>query len=99
MAIDKRGGSPHLHAMAKIEIYTKEWCPYCTRAKRLLEAKGAAFEEYDISMGGPQRAEMVERANGRSTVPQIFIDGAHIGGSDDLAAMDSRGELDRLLAG
>ncbi|WP_183983391.1 glutaredoxin 3 [Sphingomonas jinjuensis] len=85
--------------MAKIEIYTKEWCPYCTRAKRLLEAKGAAFEEYDISMGGPQRAEMVERANGRSTVPQIFIDGAHIGGSDDLAAMDSRGELDRLLAG
>jgi glutaredoxin 3 len=85
--------------MAKIEIYTKEWCPYCTRAKRLLEGKGAAFEEYDISMGGPQRAEMVQRANGRTTVPQVFIDGAHIGGSDDLAALESRGELDRLLAG
>jgi glutaredoxin 3 len=85
--------------MAKIEIYTKDWCPYCTRAKRLLEGKGVAFEEHDISMGGPQRAEMVQRANGRTTVPQVFIDGAHIGGSDDLAAMDSRGELDRLLAG
>ena len=69
------------------------------RAKALLASKGAAFEEYDISMGGPQRAEMIQRAGGRTTVPQIFIDGAHIGGSDDLAALDRRGGLDPLLAG
>jgi glutaredoxin 3 len=81
----------------KIEVYTKAFCPYCTRAKALLNAKGAAFEEYDITMGGPQRAEMIERAGGRTTVPQIFIDGAHIGGSDDLAALDRRGGLDPLL--
>jgi glutaredoxin 3 len=85
--------------MAKVEIYTKIWCPYCTRAKRLLGDKGVAFEEYDISMGGPQRAEMIQRANGGSTVPQIFIDGRHIGGSDDLAALDRAGRLDPLLAG
>lgn len=85
--------------MAKIEIYTKAFCPYCTRAKRLLESKNVAFEEFDISMGGPQRAEMVQRASGRTTVPQVFIDGRHIGGSDDLAALDRQGELDPLLAG
>ena len=85
--------------MPKIEIYTKAFCPYCTRAKSLLASKGAAFEEYDITMGGPQRAEMIERAGGRTTVPQVFIDGAHIGGSDDLAALDRRGGLDPLLAG
>lgn len=83
--------------MAKIEIYTKFGCPYCLRAKRLLDSKGAAYEEYDITLGGPQRPEMIERAGGRTTVPQIFIDGRHIGGSDDLAALDAQGALDPLL--
>lgn len=83
--------------MAKVEIYTKFGCPYCTRAKRLLADKGASFEEYDITLGGPQRVEMIERAGGRTTVPQIFIDGQHVGGSDDLAALDARGGLDPLL--
>jgi len=59
--------------MARIEIYTKFMCPYCTRAKRLLDSKGAAYEEHDITLGGSKRAEMLERANGRTTVPQIFI--------------------------
>lgn len=85
--------------MAKVEIYTKMGCPYCSRAKRLLDAKGAAFEEHDITLGGPQRAEMIQRASGRTTVPQIFIDGQHVGGSDDLVALDARGGLDPLLAG
>ena len=84
--------------MAKVEIYTKFLCPYCTRAKSLLASKGVEFEEYDISMGGPKRAEMIERANGRTTVPQVFIDGRHIGGSDDLAELDRAGGLDPLLA-
>ncbi|KTF68635.1 glutaredoxin 3 [Sphingomonas sp. HT-1] len=84
--------------MAKVEIYTKAFCPYCTRAKQLLSSKGATFEEYDITMGGPKRAEMLDRAPGRTTVPQIFIDGRHIGGSDDLAALDRKGGLDPLLA-
>ena len=84
--------------MAKVEIYTKAFCPYCTRALKLLGAKGVEPQEFDITMGGPQRAEMLERANGRTTVPQIFIDGAHIGGSDDLAALDRAGKLDPLLA-
>ena len=83
--------------MAKVEIYTKFGCPYCHRATRLLDSKNAPYEEYDITMGGPQRAEMIQRANGRTTVPQIFIDGKHIGGSDDLAALDARGGLDALL--
>ena len=84
--------------MAKVEIYTKMGCPYCTRAKGLLSQKGAAFEEYDITMGGPKRTEMLARANGGYTVPQIFIDGAHVGGSDDLAALERAGKLDALLA-
>ncbi len=83
--------------MARIEIYTKAFCPYCTRAKRLLDEKGAAFEEIDITMGGPKRQEMIQRAGGRSTVPQIFIDDRHIGGSDDLAALEREGQLDPLL--
>jgi glutaredoxin 3 len=83
--------------MAKIEIYTKAFCPYCSRAMRLLDSKGVAVEEYDITMGGPKRAEMIERSGGRTTVPQVFIDGRHIGGSDDLAALDGRGELQPLL--
>lgn len=84
--------------MAAVEIYTKAWCPYCTRAKRLLSQKGAAFEEIDITMGGPKRAEMIDRAHGRTTVPQVFIGGAHIGGSDDLAALEREGRLDALLS-
>ena len=84
--------------MPRIEIYTKAFCGYCARAKRLLETKGVAFEEHDITMGGPRRMEMLQRANGRSTVPQIFIGDRHVGGCDDLYALDSRGELDRLLA-
>jgi len=83
--------------MAKVEIYTKMFCSYCTRAKSLLSAKGAAFEEYDISLGGPKRAEMLERANGGYTVPQIFINDRHVGGSDELAALDRAGKLDALL--
>ncbi|MFC3712211.1 glutaredoxin 3 [Sphingoaurantiacus capsulatus] len=84
--------------MAKVEIYTKFLCPYCTRAKSLLQSKGVEFTEYDITMGGPKREEMLSRAPGRSTVPQVFIDDKHIGGSDDLAALDRAGGLDPLLA-
>ncbi len=82
----------------KIEIYTKWGCPYCSRAKALLDSKGAAYEEFDITMGGPKRAEMLERAPGRTTVPQIFIGEIHVGGSDDLAALERQGKLDALLA-
>lgn len=85
--------------MAKIEIYTKAFCPYCSRAKRLLDKKGAEYQEYDITFGGPQRAEMIQRANGRTTVPQVFIDDRHIGGSDDLAELEADGKLDPLLGG
>ena len=85
--------------MAKVEIYTKFMCPYCARAKRLLDSKGVAYEEFEISMGGPKRAEMLQRASGRSTVPQIFIDGRHVGGSDDLAALEQAGRLDPMLSG
>ncbi len=84
--------------MARVEIYTKIFCGYCSAAKRLLASKQVDFEEYDISLGGPKRAEMLQRANGRSTVPQIFIDGVHVGGSDDLHALDDAGKLDPMLA-
>jgi glutaredoxin 3 len=84
--------------MAKVEIYTKQYCPYCTRAKALLGQKGVDYEEFDISMGGPKRTEMLSRSNGGTTVPQIFIDGRHVGGSDDLAALERAGRLDALLA-
>ncbi len=84
--------------MAKVEIYTKAFCPYCSRAMRLLAAKGAEVEEIDITMGGPRRAEMLARADGRTTVPQIFVGDRHVGGSDDLADLDRAGELDALLA-
>ena len=83
--------------MSKVEIYTKGYCGYCARAKALLDRKGVAYEEYDITMGGPQREEMIQRSNGGLTVPQIFIDGQHIGGSDKLAALDGEGGLDTLL--
>lgn len=82
---------------AKVEIYTKWGCPYCVRAKGLLDGKGVAYEEYDITMGGPKRDEMRERVPGAMTVPQIIIDGRPVGGSDDLAALDRAGKLDPLL--
>ena len=85
--------------MSKIEIYTKFMCPYCARAIALLTRKGAAFEEHDITMGGPDRAVMLERSGGRTSVPQIFVGERHVGGSDDLAALEAVGELDALLAG
>ena len=84
--------------MPKVEIYTKAFCPYCSRAKALLETKGVAYEEYDISMGGPRRTEMLERSKGGYTVPQIFIDDRHVGGCDDIFALDRAGGLDPLLA-
>ena len=84
-------------AEPKVEIYTKAYCGYCFRAKRLLETKGVDFVEYDITMGGPKRAEMLERKPDAWTVPQIFIDGRAVGGSDDLARLDREGKLDSLL--
>ena len=84
--------------MARVEIYTKIFCGYCSSAKRLLDGKGVQFEEYDISLGGPKRTEMLQRAHGRTTVPQIFIDGVHVGGCDDLHALDDAGKLDSMLA-
>ena len=83
--------------MPKIEIYTSPYCGYCHRAKQLLADKGAAYTEIDV-MEGSRRGEMMKRANGRYTVPQIFIDGQHIGGCDDLYALDQAGGLDPLLA-
>lgn len=84
--------------MATIEIYSKLYCPYCQRAKALLKAKGAAYEDYDITFGGLRRGEMLERSGGQTTVPQIFINGRHIGGCDDIMALDRDGKLDPLLA-
>ncbi len=81
-----------------IDIYTKFGCGYCYRAKNLLEQKGAAFEEHDITMGGPKREEMVSRAPNARTVPQIFIGDTHVGGSDELHALDREGKLDSLLS-
>lgn len=84
--------------MANVEIYTKPTCGYCHMAKRLLKSKGISFSETNI-MGRPKkREEMIQRANGGSTVPQIFIDGAHVGGCDDLMALEQGGKLDAMLA-
>lgn len=80
-----------------IEIYTKFGCGYCTRAKNLFNAKGVVFEEYDVTMGGSRKAEMLARVPDARTVPQIFIDDRHIGGCDDLMALDRAGKLDPLL--
>ena len=81
----------------RVEIYTKFGCGYCYRAKTLLEGKGIAFDEYDITLGGPKRDEMLERVPGAVTVPQILIDGKPVGGADDLAALDRAGKLDAML--
>ena len=83
--------------MVKVELYTKAFCPYCVRAKSLLKGKGVPFEEHDITMGGPGRAEMIDRAGGGATVPQIFIGDTHVGGCDELVALDRDGRLDSLL--
>ncbi|APT56955.1 glutaredoxin 3 [Roseomonas gilardii] len=84
--------------MAKVEIFTTPFCPYCARAKTLLTRKGVVFEESDAPHGSPAREEAVRRSGGRTTVPQIFIDGEAIGGCDDLFALDRAGKLDGLLA-
>ena len=83
--------------MAQIEIYTTPFCPYCHRTKALLQRKGVPFDEIDVMMSPGKRKQMRERAGGGSTVPQIFIDGEHIGGSDELVELDLDGRLDRLL--
>jgi glutaredoxin 3 len=85
--------------MPNVEIYTQPGCPYCIRAKRLLQSKDVAFTEINAPHGAPERAEAIRRSGGRTTVPQIFINGQHIGGSDELMALDRAGKLDRLLAG
>lgn len=84
--------------MAKVEIYTSFLCGYCARAKALLGRKGVQYEEIDVMEHPDRREEMRRRASGRTTVPQIFIDGVHVGGSDDLHALDRAGKLDPLLA-
>jgi len=83
--------------LPEVEIYTQPWCAYCARAKRLLDAKGVAFREIEAPHGTPERAEASRRSGGQTTVPQIFIDGRHIGGSDDLMALDNAGKLDAML--
>jgi glutaredoxin 3 len=80
-----------------VEIYTKFGCPYCVRAKHLLDTKGVTYQEYDVTMGGAKRDEMLARAPGARTVPQIFINGAAVGGSDDLRELESEGRLDTML--
>lgn len=84
--------------MHVVEIYVKTTCPYCWRAKHLLNSKGVEFDEIIIDFGGPKREEMIQRAKGRTTVPQIFIGDTHVGGCDDLVALDRAGRLESLLA-
>jgi glutaredoxin 3 len=84
--------------LAKVVIYTTPFCPYCSRAKSLLKRKGVDFQEIDVMMDSGKRQEMVQLAKGRQTVPQIFIDGEGIGGSDELHALEAQGKLDALLA-
>ncbi len=86
-------------APATVEIYTTQTCGYCRAAKALLTRKNVPFKEIDVSAGGELRRAMTARANGGTTVPQIFINDAHVGGCDDLYALDHAGKLDRLLAG
>jgi len=85
--------------MPPVEIYTTRFCPYCSAAKALLRRKGVGYKEIDLDSDWEQRNEMIKRANGRMTVPQIFIGPVHVGGSDDLHALDRSGKLDALLAG
>ncbi len=83
--------------MAQVEIYTTPYCPYCLDAKALLKRKGVTFNEIDVAGNRERRSEMVQRANGRMTVPQIFIGAAHVGGCDELYALEEAGRLDPLL--
>ena len=83
--------------MARVEIYTTMLCPYCWRAKKLLEERGVPYQEVDVMTDGSLRAEMRQRAGGRTSVPQIFINGQHVGGCDDLYALDRAGKLRPLL--
>ncbi|MCD8498292.1 MAG: glutaredoxin 3 [Alphaproteobacteria bacterium] len=85
--------------MAKVEIYSTNVCPYCVKAKNLLKLKGATWEEFNIQADPARMAEMLQRSGGRTSVPQIFIDGTHIGGCDDLYALNDAGKLDDLLNG
>lgn len=85
--------------MARVEIYTSMFCTYCTWAKKLLERKGVSFSEIDISMDVHKRDEMIRRAGGRMSVPQIFVGSTHVGGYDDLAVLERAGKLDALLEG
>jgi glutaredoxin 3 len=82
---------------AKVEIYSSPFCGYCARAKRLLSSKSVEYVEYDVLAETAKRDEMMERAGGRTTVPQIFIDGAHVGGCDELHTLEDEGRLDKLL--
>ncbi len=84
--------------MASVVIYTRQFCGYCSAAKKLLETKGVTYQEHDATHAPEVRQEMIARANGRSTFPQIFIDERHVGGCDDLHALERAGELDALLA-
>ena len=84
--------------MAPVQIYTTRYCPYCVAAKALLKRKGAAYNEIDVGGSLERREEMVQRTNGRMTVPQIFIGAMHVGGNDDLQALERAGKLDALLA-
>jgi glutaredoxin 3 len=86
-------------SMPEIEIYTQDWCGYCARAKALLDKKGAPYREIDAPHGSAAREDARRRSGGGTTMPQIFIAGAHIGGCDDLMALDRAGKLDALLAG
>ena len=83
--------------MARVEIYSSMLCGYCYRAKKLLDSKGVAYDDTDVMMKSKLRAEMVQRASGRTSVPQIFINDRHIGGCDDLYALEAAGKLDALL--
>jgi glutaredoxin 3 len=84
---------------AKVEIYTSMFCGYCARAKTLLSRKGVDYVEHDVDADGSLREAMTKRAGGRTSVPQVFIDGRHVGGCDDIHALDAAGQLDKLLAG
>ena len=90
-------GEHGVWTVSDIEVYSSLWCPFCSRAKALLDRKGVAYREIDVDRDPNLRQQMMHRAGGRRTVPQIFIDGRHVGGSDDLADLERAGKLDALL--
>jgi len=83
--------------MPEIEIYTQDWCPFCARAKQVFDTRGVAYREIPAERGTTARAEAARRSGGRTSVPQVFIDGRHVGGCDDLLALERAGKLDPLL--